>query len=130
MRQITAHQINEANTALRITATDEPSAAGANNRYEVTGMDSTSNPSAIRTDPIDTFTVLFQNGPINSVGVNGLTNEALLAILADRLGGFQRGPFACGENAAALEHIEHAQHYLQRRTRERLQRGVEGTHVI
>jgi hypothetical protein len=34
---------------------------------------------------------LFQNGPIAEVGVNGVTHEVLLAIVADRLRSFQKG---------------------------------------
>ena len=72
--------------------------------------------------------VEFQNGPIKEVGVNGVTNEALLAIVIDRLQGFQKGQFQCRENAIALTHLEDAMHWLQHRTNERLKRGVEGTH--
>jgi hypothetical protein len=72
--------------------------------------------------------VLFQNGPIKEVGCNGLTHESLLAIIIDRLQGFQSGQYACRENAIALTKIQEAQMWLQKRTRDRLARGVEGTH--
>jgi hypothetical protein len=73
--------------------------------------------------------VLFQNGPINEVGVNGVTQEVLLSIVADRLRSFQSGPFSCRENAIALTKIEEALHWLQQRTLARMRRGVEGTNV-
>ncbi|RXT29358.1 hypothetical protein B5P46_11800 [Rhizobium leguminosarum] len=73
--------------------------------------------------------IYFQNGPINEVGVNGLTHEVLLAIVADRLRSFQAGPYSCKENACALTKIEEAQHWLQSRTLARMRRGVEGTHT-
>jgi hypothetical protein len=76
----------------------------------------------------DSATILFQNGPISEKGVNGITQEVLLAIVADRLRSFQAGPFACRENALALTKIEEAQHWLQQRTLSRMRRGVEGTH--
>lgn len=60
--------------------------------------------------------------------MNGLTQEVLLAIVADRLRSFQVGQFACRENALALTKIEEAQHWLHSRTLARMQRGVEGTH--
>lgn len=63
-------------------------------------------------------------------GVNGLTHEALLAIVADRLRSFQAGPYSCKANACALTKIEEAQHWLQQRTLERMRRGVEGTHAL
>ncbi len=63
-------------------------------------------------------------------GVNGITHEVLLEIVADRLRSFQKGPYSCKANACALTHIEEAQHWLQQRTIERMRRGVEGTHTV
>lgn len=74
--------------------------------------------------------VEFQEGPIKEVGVNGLTNEALLKIMAIHIGRFQTSAFKCRENACAITKIEEAEMWLQKRTAERKQRGVEGTNVI
>jgi len=71
--------------------------------------------------------VAFQNGPIKEHGYNGLTQEALFAIIIDRLEGFQSGKFACRENAVALTHTESALLWLTKRTLDRLARSVEGT---
>jgi hypothetical protein len=76
------------------------------------------------------FSIDFQNGPIAEAGVNGLTQEVLLAICADRLRSFQAGKFACRENALALTKIEEAQHWLHHRTKARMDRGLEGTHKL
>jgi hypothetical protein len=57
--------------------------------------------------------IQFQNGPIAEAGVNGITQEVLLAIVADRLRSFQAGPYACQENADALSHVSAAQAVLQ-----------------
>jgi hypothetical protein len=134
MRKITDHIINPANDKLNIEVTDEPGAGGANHRYEVTGFDTSSNKSHTDKDGYSASysrsIILFQNGPIAEVGVNGLTQEALLAIVADRLRSFQTGPFACRENALALTKIEEAMHWLQQRTIARMRRGVEGTHTV
>jgi hypothetical protein len=62
--------------------------------------------------------------------VNGLTHEALLAILIDRLEAYQAGPYKSSYNEDALFSLNAAQLHLQRRTRERMQRGVEGTHTV
>lgn len=128
MRTINDHVINPANDKLTITVTDQPGAGGANHRYVVQGFDASTNVSA--DGPESALTVLFQNGPINECGVNGITQEVLLAIVADRLRSFQAGPFACRENALALTKIEEAQHWLQQRTIARMRRGVEGTHQV
>ena len=132
MRELTGHVVNPANDQLKITVEDEPGAGGANHLYMVRGFNTATNASCPFTkrhgSPAEHATVLFQNGPINEVGVNGVTQEALLEIVADRLRSFQKGPFACRENALALTKIEEAQHWLQQRTIARMRRGVEGTH--
>ena len=131
MREITSHKVNPVNETLKIVATDEPGAGGANHRYEVSGWNWKTNPSNPTPDAPDCVgqIILFQNGPIAEKGVNGITHEALLAILIDRLQSFQKGPYACRENAIALTHLETAKLWLFSRTLERMQRGVEGTLV-
>jgi hypothetical protein len=69
-------------------------------------------------------------GPIGEVGVNGVTHEALLAILIDRMQAFQKGPYSCRENALALTKLEEAVHWLNARTARRTAQGVEGTHSL
>jgi hypothetical protein len=131
MRTITDHIINPCNDKLTIIVTDEPGAGGANHRYEVHGYNAITNPGHQPAIQCDNETViLFQNGPIPENGTNGITHEVLLAIVADRLRSFQKGPYSCKANACALTHIEEAQHWLQQRTIERMRRGVEGTHTV
>lgn len=134
MREITEHVVNPANDKLKITVSDEPGSGGANHLYMVEGfntMTNASDPFFVRHGaPSEHTTILFQNGPIPEVGVNGVTQEVLLAIVADRLRSFQAGPFKCKENACALTHIEEAMHWLQQRTIARMRRGVEGTHKV
>jgi hypothetical protein len=121
MRTINDHKVNPANDRILIEVTDEPGAGGANHEYRVTLPPNASIASK-------SWEISFQNGPINENGVNGLTQEVLLAIVADRLRSFQAGQFSCRENALALTKIEEAQHWLHSRTLARMQRGVEGTH--
>ncbi len=71
--------------------------------------------------------VNFQKGPIKENGINGCHQEDLLAIVIDRLQCFQAGEFACDDNQEAMEHIEKAMACLNRRTKDRINRGVEGT---
>jgi hypothetical protein len=133
MRELTGHKINPANDVLTVTVVDQPGAGGAHHRYEISGFDATKNSSADLTDAEDMFTsktILFQNGPIGEVGVNGITHEVLLAILIDRLECFENGKFANSWNAQALEHLRQAQGALLDRTRSRMDRGVEGTHTV
>jgi hypothetical protein len=120
MKTLEDHKVNPANDTLTIVAVDFPGSGGAHHHYII----------QCATDQTVDTQIHFQNGPINEVGVNGLTHEALLAIVADRLRDFQNGPFASRYNALALTHIEEAQNWLNRRTIERMRRGVEGTHKV
>ena len=81
-RQIHEHKVNPANDTLNITVMDEPGAGGANHHYVVDGF-TQAHPS-VGHFPTKSH-ILFQNGPINEAGVNGVTHEVLLAIVADRL---------------------------------------------
>lgn len=75
-----------------------------------------------------TFEVQFQNGPVPSAGVNGLTNEAALAILIHRTE-FLNAKFPCEENEQALAGMRAALAAFESRTEKRLARGVEGREV-
>lgn len=99
----------------RVFVMDEPGQGGASHEYVVTGSDGNA-----------MLRVNFQNGPIQEHGVNGSQQEHLLAIVIDRLRSFQAGPFANRYNALALTKCEEALMWLQRRTVDRIRRGVEG----
>ncbi len=127
-RRVTGHEANDFNRNLRITARDEPGPGGANYIYEIEPVPTE---TKVRYDPIvNVHTINFQKGTVPIAGVNGITEEALLAILIDRLQCFQAGSFACGENREALFHAKAALFYLNERTRARITRGVEGTHEV
>lgn len=124
MREITTHKVNPCNDTISIFVTDETGAGGANHRYEIAGYDQSKNPSFSGTGVPHVSMILFQNGPIAEAGVNGVTQEVLLAIVQDRLESFQAGPYATEENARALAAVKEAQHWLQFRTLKRMARGV------
>jgi hypothetical protein len=119
MRQLTSHKVNGLNDQLEILVLDEPGSGNACHEYGINMLTGTPGCSG----PV----INFQNGPIVENGVNGISQEALLAIVEDRLKSFQAGEYACRENAIALTHIQDAMHWLHHRTRERVARGVEGT---
>ena len=118
MREITTHKVNGLNEALTINVIDDPGQGNACHVYDILGC----NPNNV--------TIRFQNGPIKEAGVNGISKEALLAIVRDRLEGFQSGPYACKTNAHALVCVIGAMTALHSRTKERTERGVEGTHTV
>ncbi len=110
----------------QVNVMDERGQGNANHIYDI--ME-----SQLHTDETsrETFcTVQFQNGPIKEFGVNGVMNEDLIAIVIDRMRGFQSGDYACRDNALALTKLEEALMWLRNRTNSREARGVEGTNVI
>ena len=116
--KVTDHICTKADSHIDITVMDPPGNGGAHHYYAVdvggaeNGMD-----------------VRFQNGPVAENGVNGITQETLIAIAMHRLRSFQDGPYACRENALALTKLEEAMHWLHARTRARIARQVEGKSV-
>lgn len=124
MRKLTDHIVegDSVNHQVNISVHDDPGAGAANHVYGIHWPSGQDNPRG------SLLMLSFQNGPIKEVGVNGVTHEALLAIVIDRLRSFQSGPFSGRENAIALTHLEEGLMWLQRRTRARIVRGVEGTH--
>jgi|ERR1043166_8774371 hypothetical protein len=137
MRQITTHEVGGLNEKIQLYAIDERGSGNANHEYHIDVFQLGSSAREGQNGDIETFrsakhvgrwSIDFQKGPLKEAGANGISNEVLLAILIDRMQGFQSGPFASRENALALTKLEEAMMWLQKRTRDRLARGVEGTH--
>jgi len=121
MRRLTSHVVNGLNEAIEITVLDEPGQGGACHEYRLNIPTDTSG--------LEPLVIKFQNGPLKEEGTNGFSGEALLAVVEDRLLCFQAGPYACRENAVALTKLQEALMWLQKRTRDRMARGVEGTNA-
>lgn len=125
LREITSHKVNGLNDCLVVEALDGPGPGGASHHYRISGIK-----GPLDHHPIPTVDITFQNGPIRESGYNGHSNEAYLAILIDRLEGFQSGQYATIENQIALDHLRAAQAALKFRTEQRSRRGVEGTSKV
>lgn len=119
-RLINDHFVNKANEKLTIAAIDEPSASGVNHLYVIHGINTETNPSyrngEVGFQPNESTAFLFQNGAIDEVGPNGLTNEALLAIVVDRLRCAQAGGDASPIAGLLLLKIEDALGYIKHRS--------------
>ena len=107
-----------------VYAVDEPGNGGANYEYMISGV--------ISETPVrKTFgeTIKFQNGARKDQNaIHGILDTDLLEIVRDRLKGFQSGEFATDDNAKALEHIEIALMYMNKRVMDRYERNVLGTY--
>lgn len=100
-----------------VVVKDSPGAGGACHNYSVVATQYNT----------DLLQINFQNGPIQEHGVNGVQMEDLMAVCIHRLQGFQSGPYACTANQLALDHLKAAIACLNERTKDRKDRGVEGT---
>lgn len=121
------------NQTLRIEVRGEKGPGGAYHRYEVLGFDPVTNPAASdehgNTVTRCSLPIIFQHGTTEENGANGVTEQVLLSIVADRLRSFQTGDFPCEENKNALLAVKEALNALKERERDRMSRGVEGKHL-
>lgn len=104
------HQLNMgSDNTLQVVATDKPALGQPNCRYDIMGFNTVYNTAA--DDPsgypahFTRLPVIFQNGPLREdVPQNGVTPNALLAVIVDHLQGKQMGPEASPENELALHY--------------------------
>lgn len=59
---------------------------------------------------------------------DGTTNEEVLEVLIDRISKLQ-AKFPCKENACCITHLQEGLMWLEKRTRDREKRGVEGKQI-
>lgn len=121
MREIHTHQNSEfTRKHIRVFAVDDAGSGGACHEYQVHVVPDHNEPSS------EVVTVKYQHGPIKEVGINGITDEALLAIVEDRLQAFSGGELPSRQGALARTHVQQALFWLRDRQEERARRGVAG----
>ena len=78
--------------------------------------------------------IVWQNGPLGRGAdrkeANGAFVEGVIEAALGRLNFYQAGRFKCRENALAITKLEEAMLWLGKRTQDREERGVEGTHTL
>ena len=108
-----------------VYAVDEAGPGGAHHKYAL-GFAGDEDKTLVNTKGV----IQFQCGPRKDPdSKHGWLDSDLLEIVRDRLKDFQNGPFATDDNAKALEHIEIALMYMNKRVEERAARGVLGTNT-
>ena len=119
MRELNTIQKREKLNIVR--AIDEKGNGNANHVYQI-------DLQTIEDDCNMVSIISFQNGARKlETSTHGVLDTDLLEIVRDRLIGFQSGTFATEYNAKALEHIELALMYMNRRVEDRIEREVLGT---
>lgn len=71
-----------------------------------------------------------QEGPIKENGINGASNEDLIAIVIHRLNKFQDSPYNSEFNELAIDAFEKGLGHLRDRTNKRVAENKEGTSQI
>jgi hypothetical protein len=124
MRNITTHHDGHGlNESITINA-DLKGPGGASHRYDAYVTVQRGDASAIHA-----LKVQFQEGPRNVMSSTpGVTEAVLLAILIDRLEGFQAGDYPSPYNERMLDHLRAALQETKARADERAARGVLGTY--
>jgi len=117
MRTFLSEGVSPVSRLTTIYAVDDPGPGGANHEYGIV---------AVKDGHTVNASIKFQKGGLAEVPLNGISDEALLTVVADRLRAFQSGPFSCRENGVALTHLDSALLWLGKRTMDRERRGVEG----
>ncbi len=116
MRELTEHRGDPFNERVAIRVEDPEDPKKAPCKYHV----SLKGPAGLWEK---LTTLKFQEGPLQEYvpgGIlyrppNGLSNEAILAIVLDRLAAFQRGELPHKDNDAAVGHLKKALASLQKR---------------
>ena len=78
--------------------------------------------------------IYWQNGPLGRVpdreDPNGAFVETVISAALQRIQHYQASKFKCRENALAITKLEEALMWLEKRTADREERGVEGIHEV
>lgn len=108
-----------------VYSNDEKGEGGAKHYYTIVSNETHN----VNETPKVFANIQFQNGAILESGINGCQNEDLIEVVLDRLRDFQNGKFPCRENAIAITKLEEALMWLDKRTLDRKERGVEGISI-
>lgn len=77
-------------------------------------------------DEINTISFKIQNGPVKENGVNGCQVDTIIEAAKIIIEGLNKN-FPCRENSLAITKLDEALMWLRERTRNRIERGVEGS---
>lgn len=108
-RELTEHQINDCNRHIKIIATDYGDGEFCKQvGYQIIVPDKSRNLAydESKENKPDSFDIFFQNGSTANYGYNGLTLEALCAIMIDRFKYYQTTEYKTDDNQKCIEKLE------------------------
>lgn len=122
-RKLTDHRNNKFNReCIEVVTNDERASDNAHHSYAIAVFDGSN-------QQVEQCILNFQNGGLKEVGANGITDQALIAIVLDRIRSFNDGQFRCRENSMVITKLEEAMLWMEKRSNDRARRGVEGERV-
>lgn len=109
MRQLNTHLSSGGYNALQVVAMDAPAPGHATPRYDITGFNTIYNPASRQQAQFTRLPIIFSSGQRSiDEPQDGVTEEALLLVIADHLRSRQETPDACLEFKMAQEYVEAA----------------------
>ncbi len=127
-RELFDHKNNRFNReCVKVTTADYRQSDNAHHSYKIEIFPYET--PKYQTEPVVSVVLNFQNGGLKEVGANGITDQALIAILLDRKRSFNEGQFRCRENSMVITKLEEALHWEEHRSNERARRNVEGERI-
>lgn len=100
----------------KLEATVTANQYGTLNHYRISGIDTTKNPAQSKGSSQHIVDLIFHDGNPALVGSTGITMEALLAVVEDRLVSLQAGAYPIHFNDTAMYHVGKALEALHERT--------------
>jgi hypothetical protein len=131
-RPLTDHKNNKFNReCIEVKTADLRATDGAHHKYriEVYAGARTAHDTVEGVEAVEVCELNFQNGGLKEVGANGITDQALLAIILDRVRSFNEGQFRCRENSMIITKGEEMMMWMEKRSNDRARRGVEGERI-
>jgi len=127
-RPLFDHRNNKFNREhVEVVTADLRASDGAHHRYTVRVF---KNPIGVDgNEVVAQCDISFQNGGLKEVGPNGITDQALIAIVLDRIRSFNEGPYRCRENSMIVTKLEEALMWGEKRGNDRARRNVEGERI-
>ncbi len=120
MRELTSHVVNGTNNPLKIEVVDDADFLGnecIDYRFCLRNQQG---------EGYDLGQLKLHFGQSGGAGINGVTNEGLLAVVEDRLLCLQAGTFATHERGIALMKVQEALMWLHKWTRDQMERDAKG----
>lgn len=130
-RNLFDHKNNKFNReCITVSTSDQRATDNAHHKYQIVvhPMDKDSG-TVVDGKPVEVCNLRFQNGGLKEVGANGITDQALLAIVIDRVRSFNDGQFRCRENSVVITKLEEALMWMEKRSNDRARRNVEGERI-